>query len=157
VELISVVDPAEARGASFGRSMLERLEAGEGWFMIVVSTHDLDAIAGRLELEVTPGERRRPDGETIRWRAAAFEDPRREPWMPFFIAWDIPDELHPGRAPADHAVRPRGIAWVEVAGDAERLRAWLGGEDLPIRVVDGPPRIRAAAVATADGELAIRS
>lgn len=155
VELISVVDPAEASGSSFGRSMLERLDAGEGWFMIVASTDDLDAIAGRLALEVTPGERRRPDGGTIRWRAAGFEDPRREPWMPFFIAWDIPPELHPGRTPVDHRTRPSGIDWVEVEGDEGRLRDWLGDGDLPIRVVDGRPGIRAAAIATADGELVI--
>ncbi|HZD18438.1 MAG TPA: hypothetical protein VE669_09885, partial [Actinomycetota bacterium] len=50
---------------------------------------------------------------------------------------------------------PRGIAWVEVGGDRERLRGWLGGEDLAIRVVDGAPGIRAVAIATADGELRI--
>ncbi|HEX6230945.1 MAG TPA: VOC family protein [Actinomycetota bacterium] len=155
VELISVVDGEEAAASSFGRTMLERLEAGDGWFMAVVATDDVEAVADRLDLEVTPGERRRPDGQIVRWRAAGFEDPRREPWMPFFITWDVPPGLHPGRAPADHGVRPRGIAWVELAGDEGRLREWLGGEDLPFRVVDGPRGIRAVAIATAGGELAI--
>lgn len=158
IELISVVDRDEAAGSSFGRTVLERLEAGDGWFMVVASTDDLDGAAERLGLEVTPGERRRPDGAVLRWRAAGFEDPRREPWMPFFIAWDIAPELHPGRTRAGHGVQPGGLAWVEVSGDAGRLRDWLGGQELPIRVVDeGPPGIRAVAVATADGELAIPS
>jgi hypothetical protein len=35
-----------------------------------------------------------------------------------------------------------------VAGDAERLRAWLDGAALPVRVVDGPPGVRAMGVGT---------
>lgn len=84
---------------------------------------------------------------------AGVGDPRREPWMPFFITWDIPEELYPGRQRAGHGVQPRGLSWVEVGGDAERLRDWLGGEELPIRVVDGVPGVRRVAITTSDGEL----
>jgi hypothetical protein len=52
-------------------------------------------------------------------------------------------------------VQPRGLSWVEVGGDAERLRDWLGGEELPIRVVDGVPGVRRVAITTSDGELVI--
>jgi hypothetical protein len=54
----------------------------------------------------------------------------REPWLPFFIQRDpgIPD---PG-AGSDAG----GIAWLEVAGDAERLRAWLDEAPLPVRLTD---------------------
>jgi catechol 2,3-dioxygenase-like lactoylglutathione lyase family enzyme len=155
VELIGVVDDVEARSSTFGRTMLDRVTGGDGWFMIVASADHLDAVAARLGLEVTPGSRLRPDGIEVRWRAAGFEDPRREPWMPFFIQWDVPPERHPGRLRAAHGTRVRGLSWVEVAGDAERLRAWLGDEELPIRVVQGSPGIRAVALARAGGELVI--
>ena len=75
--------------------------------------------------------------------------------MPFFLTWDIPDELHPGRTRAGRGVQAGGIAWVEVGGDAERLRDWLGGEELPIRVNDGPAGVHRIAISTADGELVI--
>ena len=75
--------------------------------------------------------------------------------MPFFLAWDVPEELHPGRARAGHGIRAEGISWVETAGDAERLREWLGGEELPIRVIGGEPGIRRVGVATSDREIVI--
>jgi len=155
IEIVGVVDEAEARGSAFGRSVLERTADGDGWLVIVVVTDDVDAEAARLGLEVTTGARSRPDGTEVRWRMTGLDAPQREPWMPFFMTWDIPDELHPGRQRAGHVVKAQGLAWVEVGGDAERLRAWLGGRDLPIRVTDAPPGLVRAAVATARGEIVI--
>ena len=155
LELIAVVDEAEASGSVFGRSVLELAAAGGGWVAISVATDDLDAVAARLGVEVTEGRRARPDGTELRWRSAGFEDSSREPWMPFFIAWDVDPELHPGRARAALGSRVEGVARVKVAGDGDRLREWLGGNELPIDVVNGPPGIRAVLFATADGELVI--
>jgi hypothetical protein len=42
-----------------------------------------------------------------------------------------------------------------VGGAADRLRTWLGGDELPIRVTDGEPGIHRVAVSTPDGELVI--
>lgn len=129
---------------------------------LVVAVRDLDkgdieGVAARLGLEVRPGERARPDGTVLRWRSAGIDDPRRAPWLPFFITWDVPAELHPGRARSGHGVRATGIAAFEVAGCADRLHEWLGGDDLPIRVAEGSPGLRAAALATAGGgELLLR-
>ena len=155
IEIVGVVDEAEAEGSAFGRSVLERTTDGDGWLVIVVATDDVDAEAARLGLEVTTGARSRPDGTEVRWRMTGLDAPQREPWMPFFMTWDIPDELHPGRQRAGHVVKAQGLAWVEVGGDVERLRAWLGGRDLPIRVTDAPPGLVRAAVATARGEIVI--
>lgn len=155
VELIGIADADEARGSWFGRSMLERMSAGDGWFLVVVATDDLDAEASRLGLETSEGSRTRPDGTRLGWRSAGFEDARREPWMPFFIQWTTSPDLHPGRTRAGHGIRVEGISRIEVAGDEGRLRSWLGGRDLPIRVVDGPAGIRSVAFGTADGELVI--
>jgi hypothetical protein len=155
VELICATDATEASRSAFGRSVLERSALGDGWLTLCAATDELDDVAARLGLGVTDGARERPDGSVLRWRSAGLEDERREPWMPFFIEWGVAPASHPGRARAGHGVRPRGIAWVEAGGDAERLRSWLGGDELPIRVEDGHPGVHAVGVAIADGELAI--
>ncbi len=155
LELIGVVDEAEAAATYFGRAVLERTKARDGWFLIAAASDDVVLIGERLGLEVDAGSRTRPDGEELRWRMAGLDDPGRESWMPFFLTWDVPGSLHPGSARAGHGVRAEGIAWVEVGGETERLREWLGGEELPIRVVAGDPRIRRVAVATSDGELVL--
>jgi catechol 2,3-dioxygenase-like lactoylglutathione lyase family enzyme len=157
IELIAVIDPDEAAEHPFGRAVLVATEGGDGLFAISVATDDIEGVAARLGLEVRPGERARPDGTVLRWRSAGADDPRRERWLPFFISWDLPPEMHPGRARSGHGVHASRIAWVEVAGDADRLREWLDGEELPIRVVDGPPGLRAVGHATTGGgELILR-
>jgi hypothetical protein len=155
LELVAAVDEPMAAETVFGRAVLEHAAGGGGWFTIAAVADDLDAVATRLGIEVDSGSRARPDGETVRWRMAALDDPRREPWMPFFLTWDVGQDLHPGRARAGHGVRATGIAWVEVGGDAERLRTWLGGDELPIRFVEADPGIHRVAISTADGELVI--
>jgi hypothetical protein len=40
----------------------------------------------------------------------------------------------------------RGITWIEVAGDAARLERWLDFTQLPVRVVDGSPALRAVGI-----------
>jgi hypothetical protein len=155
LELVAAVDARMAAQTPFGRGVLERAAGGGGWFTIAAVADDLDALASRLGIEVDSGSRTRPDGESIRWRMAALDDPRREPWMPFFLTWDVGQDLHPGRARAGHGVRATGIAWVDVGGDADRLREWLGGDELPIRVRDGEPGIHKVAISIADGELVI--
>ena len=155
IEIVGVVDGVEAAGSAFGRSVLERTAERDGWLVIVVTTDDVEAEAARLGLEVTTGLRTRPDGSEVRWRMTGLDAPQREPWMPFFMTWDVPDERHPGRQRAGHGVRAEGLAWVEVGGEEAWLRDWLGGQDLPIRVTGAPPGIVRVAVATADGEVVI--
>ena len=86
----------------------------------------MPAQAERLGLEVTTIER---DGLTARLTGVA--EAMAEPWLPFFIQRD-PGIVDPG-ATGDAG----GIAWIELAGDPERLRAWLGGEELPVRYAAG--------------------
>jgi Glyoxalase-like domain len=155
LELVAAVDEPVAAETAFGRGVLERAAGGGGWFTIAAVADDLDAVASRLGLEVGSGSRTRPDGETLRWRSAGLDDSRREPWMPFFLAWDVARDMHPGRARAGHGVSAGEIARLEVGGDAERLRGWLGGEELPILVTDEPPGVHRVAISTADGELVI--
>lgn len=156
LELLAVVDPDVASAHDFGRFMQVLTANGDRWFTICLADDDLDGTAARLGLDVVTGERERPDGSVVRWRSCGLEDPRRAPWMPFFIDWDVPLALHPGRAHVEHRARPTGIAWIAM-GDDGRLRDWLGGdgEGLPIRIVDGEPGVHAVAVASADGEIVL--
>ncbi len=155
IELISVADVERAGESAFGRSVLDAIERGGSLLTICAAADDLGAVARRLELGITVGSRERPDGTTVRWRSAALEDERREPWMPFFIEWDIQPGQHPGRTWVGHRVPVDGIAWVEVSGEEDRLREWLGGEELPIRFVPGPPGLRVVGIATPDGDLIV--
>lgn len=155
IELIAVEDPGKAGASPFGRSVMDAAERGGAPITICAATDQLGSIVMRLDLTVHSGTRERPDGVVLRWRSAALEDERREPWMPFFIEWDVPSGQHPGRTWVGHRVRVDGIAWVEVSGEEDRLREWLGGEELPIRFAPGPPGIRAIGIATPDSDLIV--
>jgi hypothetical protein len=150
LELISVVDPAEAEQTAFGQRMLERFARGEQWFAVCLADDYLDATATRLDLAIEFGSRVLPDGDVVRWRSAGLDDPKREPWLPFFIEWDVPPDLHPGRAAVTHRVAATGIAWIELAGDSSTLSDWLGDANVPLNVVEGTPGIRAVGIATAE-------
>ena len=155
VELIAVVDPEAGRATSLARALLALTADGrDRWFALCLSDTEIDATAERLDLAVEPGERARPDGERPRWRGAGIEDDHRDAWLPFFIAWDVPASMHPGRTAISHDAGVLGIARVEVAGDAARLRDWLGpsGDGLPIDVVDGDPGVRAVELSTERGD-----
>jgi hypothetical protein len=153
LELIAVVDRGAGRSTSLGRSLSSlTADGGDRWFAVCLADTELDATAERLGLTVEPGARRRPDGAEITWRSAGLVDGRREPWLPFFIAWDVP-ELHPGRAEVRHAAAVTGAMTVELGGDAARLRAWLGsrGDALSLEVVGPEPGVRAVELSMAEG------
>ena len=157
VELLGVVDEDVASASALGRTLMELSADGDRWFSVCLADDDIDATAARLGLTVRPGARTRPDGSEVRWRGAGIEERGEELSLPFFISWDVPAGLHPGAAPADHRVPVEGIAWADVGGDEVRLRDWLGGANVPIRVVDGDSRVHAVGLGLRDGgEVVVR-
>lgn len=153
IELIAVVDHEVGSSTALGRALLASSDGGrDRWFAVCLSDTDLEVTAQRLGLQVEAGSRSRPDGVELRWRGAGIDDEARDAWLPFFIAWDVPAELHPGRTAIRHEVDVAGIASVEIAGDAVRLREWLGPQGgLPIDVSDADPQIRAVKLSLRDG------
>ena len=131
LEVIAVADQEEAAASALGRAIAQ---APEGLFAWAVAVHDVLDHADRLGLDVTTVER---DGLTA--RVAGLAEAMAEPWLPFFIQRD-PGIEDPG-ASGDAG----GIAWIELAGEPERLHTWLGGgEELPVRYVAGEaPGVRA--------------
>jgi len=156
LEILGIADEEEARGDAFGRWVLEGTAGGERLLGWCLRTPDIDEVASRLGLEVTSWSRTRPDGRSLRWRLAGLPEAMIEPSLPFFIQWGIPADLHPGREPAEHEAETAGIAWVEVAGSPDRTRRWLGDAELPARVEEGAPAIRAVGIALDDREVEIR-
>lgn len=164
LELISVVDPHEAAGSPVGRWIQRGLDRGGGLWGVNLRTDDADALAQRLGLEVLEFVRKRPDGQPIHFRLVGLEGATGEHHLPFFSEHEVSTEGavgpgHPGRQPAPHRVQPRGIAWVELGGDEERLRRWLGPESqgLELRCIGGESGPRRAAVATEAGEVIFAS
>ena len=156
LELVTVVDSDEAASSAFGRAASEAIAAREqlvGW---VVATDDLETVARRLRLEIVRGSRTRPDGTTLSWQLAGVDRSLETGALPIFIEWGGPDELHPGRAEADHRLTPTGFAWVEVAADEQSLRSWLGDFEFELRIVDGAPELSAVAISTDAGDLVLR-
>jgi hypothetical protein len=118
LELLAIHDPAEAEGRGFGPALLRRGEGLLGW---AAAVEDLDAEIERLGLSTLTVKRA---GMTA--QVAGVEEAMREPYLPFFI------ERKEDRGPSR-------IDWIEVGGDAERLRTWLGGAELPVRMTPSPP------------------
>jgi len=130
LEVLAVADAAEAARSPLGRAVAAAPEGLLGW---AVAVEDVAAHAVRLDLPVTTIARA---GLTA--RLAGVLEAMADSSLPFFI------ERDPGVADPGAASSAGGIAWVEIGGDGERLRAWLGGAELPVRPTDGgPPGLRA--------------
>lgn len=133
VELIAVVDDAEAGGSTVG-SWVARARPGPlGW---AVRTNDLDGLARRHGLTISAGSRATPTGEILRWRSAGIAEAAAEPPLPFFLQWDEGAPF-PGQGPATSA----RIERLELQGDEQRLAERLGPHELPIVVRAGPPAL----------------
>jgi Glyoxalase-like domain len=134
LELVAVIDPAQAAASVFGR-WASAAPPGHpmGW---AVRTDELDAVAAGLGLAVADGARAAPDGRVLRWRTAGLERAAAEPCLPFFIEWAEGTEL-PGGTAVTHPAGPARIAGLRLSGDPKRLADWLGGHTLPIEISAG--------------------
>jgi glyoxalase-like protein len=142
LELLAVADAHEAAGSELGAALLARIEdAGEGLMGWAVSVDDIHAVSSRLGTSLLTITR-----QGLSAYLTGLPESFREPCLPFFISRDAGI-----RAPGDRGHLP-GIAWIEVAGDAARLRSWLGGARLPVRTVAGV----AAVLAVGIGERELR-
>jgi hypothetical protein len=155
LELLAVVDEAEARAGWYGRALLAAIAGGDRFVRWSLRTDRIDEVAAPLGLSLAPRQRVRPDGVRLTWQAAGIEPAAELGWLPFFMQWDDPAQ-YPGVQPVRHANGARGVAWIEVATpDPERLARWTEGADVPLRVVPGAPGLRRVALATDGGEVVI--
>jgi hypothetical protein len=154
LELVAVVDEAEAAQSPFGRWVASAHPPPArplGW---AVRTHELDDLARRLDLTVAAGSRAGRSGQLVRWRLAGIERATAEPSLPFFIEWGSGTPL-PGRVPATHRAGALQIAKLWLDGDADCLAAWLGAHRLPIIVRPGTPAVAGIVLSGAAGEVVL--
>jgi len=131
LELLAIDDPDQAAASEIG-SALQAAISGDGLIAYAVRVDDIEPVAARNGTAVQSVSR---DGMTA--HVTGVLEALREPFLPFFVSADRPLEFEPGE----------GLTWVEVAGEAPRLRDWLGGDaTLPVRVVDGAPAVRALGI-----------
>ena len=158
LELLAVVDPAEARSSADGQAVLDALAGrGPGPARWSLEPDDIEAEGHRLGLPVEERRRVRPDGAVIRWRAVGVPESWLEPWRCAFMAWEDPVR-HPARTPEPHPCGATGLARVTVGvPDRHEAQAWIGGPPPPaVALQEGSDRGPiAVTIATPDGELPV--
>lgn len=95
IELMGVFDPALAAQSWWGTHISRVLESGPAAYAgLPLASDDLAADIERLRAQGAPisdpvaGERRRPDGEVVRWRIARLPDPDPDLGLCFLIEHD---------------------------------------------------------------------
>jgi hypothetical protein len=157
LELLGVVDVAEATESPLGKWLEVAVMGGDRLIAWGVATDSLDRTAKRLGLAVQETSRTRDDGVRLAWRSAGLERVMADNSLPFFITWTSPPESRPGSMAADHKTEATAIAWIELVAPRVKLKEWLGRHDLPLRIEDhGSPGLRAIGISTADGEIVLR-
>jgi hypothetical protein len=156
LELVAVVDEAEAAQSPFGSWVAQAhpsLAQPLGW---AVRTNKLDDLARRLDLVVAAGSRATRGDQLLRWRLAGVEQAAAEPSLPFFIEWGQGTQL-PGRSPTTQPASAVQIAELQVNGDPDRLAAWLGAHHLPISVHPGTPALTRIILTATPGEIVLEA
>lgn len=121
LELIAVVDRAEAASSARSRRIAEAVLEGHTFAGWALRTEDLAAVRDDLLARgwdlpaVTSGSRLTPDGHLLSWEVQELSAGDLTPELPFLIQWQIEASQHPGRMEVQHA-----------AGDARLLRVVVG-------------------------------
>ena len=73
LELLGVIDRAEAAASPFGQSLLGRISAGDRLVRWSIRTERIEEDCRRLGLVAERRQRMRPDGALLMWQAAGLE------------------------------------------------------------------------------------
>lgn len=153
LEIVAPLEHPATEQAPFGRAVRQSAENGGGWLAWVVAVDQMSAVEQRLGRQAVPGHRRRPDGFDLRWQQIGVTDAMQDPQFPFFVQWESPAAEHPSANPSN--VR---ISSIELAGDVEAIRAYLGDpaehplEDIDVNFVDADePGIKSVSFQTPNG------
>jgi Glyoxalase-like domain len=122
IELLTVVAPDEAKTSPLGTWALHRA-AVPGADGVCLRSDDLETLSSERGLQVTGMSRVTPEGPVLQWRVAGLREGLTR-GLPFFIQWDVPAHLHPGRLDVAHPVPRTRLQEVTVSGDFAALTTW---------------------------------
>jgi hypothetical protein len=167
LELIAVVDHAEARRFPTSQRVRRAIESGRAFATWAVRTDDLADTLAELSgagfpvprSGIAEGRRRQPDGRELAWRSAELVQDAAFSALPFLIEWRVPSELFPGAAPVDHPGGARGVRSTRVSDPhpeqaLAQLRRLLAG-DLEYSVGRGRPGVAGVVIDASGGTLTI--
>ena len=151
IELLEAYD----RTLPYGRVVTQALARHRPLLDFAIEVDDIDAVARRVGIAPERGTVELEDGVTGSWATVG-----REAGFPFFIRYA---RSHAERERANatrvsdarHTCAPTGIAWVEITGDVDQLREWIGPTTLDIRITDGDMGVRRFAIQTESGEIVV--
>ncbi|NBR93412.1 MAG: VOC family protein [Actinobacteria bacterium] len=119
-EIVCPLDHPAADASAFGKVVSQRAQDGGGLLTWVLSVNDISTFEKRLGRESVDGNRRRPDGSDLNWKQVGVLGTLEDRQLPFFIEWLTDDH------PSKEAKAVAKIEKLEIAGDPERVREWIG-------------------------------
>ena len=144
VELVGVTRGAAADSDARALMFSQMVSTGDrlmGWALVPA---DLDAVAQRLGLTVSPQHATHSaTGEPFTWRQVGFEETRTQPYLPFFLGWDhdVHAEMALATVEVDNARVRQADVTLELTGDPQALERWLGDIEAPVTIAEGTPSI----------------
>lgn len=120
LEIVCPLDHPAADASPFGKVVSQRAQDGGGLLTWVLSVSDISTFEKRLGRESVDGHRRRPDGSDLNWKQIGVLGTLEDRQLPFFIEWLTEDH------PSKEAKAVAKIEKLEIAGDPERVREWIG-------------------------------
>ena len=120
LEIVCPLDHPAADASPFGKVVTSRANDGGGWLTWVLAVKDIKTFENRLGRESVDGQRRRPSGTDLKWKQIGVLGTLEDRQLPFFIEWL--SEEHPSTE-TDAVAK---ISKLEIAGDPDRIREWIG-------------------------------
>lgn len=163
LEVVEVLDHPAADKAPFGQAVRARTTEGGGWLGWAVRVDDLAPMERRLGREAVIGNRTPPNQQELRWLQLGVKGLQADPQLPFFVHWLTDMSLHPSQSTTAADPPQIRLLSLDVAGDADRIDEWLGGQadqvltdiDICWTAPQAQPGIQAARFQTPDGQVCI--
>ncbi|NCW13362.1 MAG: VOC family protein [Chitinophagia bacterium] len=136
IEVVCPLEHPAADSSAFGKIVSKRANEGGGWLSWVVSTEKIEPIENRLNRKSVEGHRTKPDGTELKWKQVGVLGTLDDYQLPFFIEWETSSH------PSEDGKALASIEKIELAGDKETIKNWLGMnpteafEDIEIEWID---------------------
>ncbi|MGX6451403.1 VOC family protein [Brevibacterium paucivorans] len=127
VEVVEALEHPAALATPYGQAVRARSELGGGWMGWCVRTDDLASVEERLGRKAVDGNRQAVGGPELEWKQIGVKGLMADPQLPYFIHWLSPTADHPAhwKAPSSDVA----IKSLQIAGNRDRVRDWLGTDD----------------------------